>query len=875
MRGDKGRAVDNARPIATPHASSYAGALSAVAALTASGAILLLLLISHGDAISLRPAPLPATPTGAVPWLAALIGLALAAALLSTVLAGLLIRAIRIFSYSHAMRAYCQQELTRAGISRTRDLIPIRLASAPNALTRLDGMRRALALGTVGGGKTTLLMALARRGAAPLASLAATLGLRRIPALISLSGLAATIEAGGTAEAYLAAQFARLGSNGLAARASRMLTHGGLTLLCDDYDALDPTGRDLVNTALLVWTSAPNQRCQIIIVRDDAYVDQNQLSPSPLDAFPIERLQPLTARVLTRLLHSVVTPGGKVTAGPSALSVTSLMNPASATLRANLPVPAVARAFAAVVAHDHMPPVAYSAAMRRWLLLKRDAARAESEDAQRDLDPALIWGAIGASLQGEGRAAVPLDATRPMGECAAAWLTAHPPLMPVSFALQADLEFDANALEYGIKAGVEAGVLRRQVDGLGLAFAHSNLRLVAAAYWLDAMDNGLGRLNSALLTPAWVAPVVFWASARPEAMDVAPRLYRLTQSPDSVASRAGLARSSDVAPVALALALIAAIEGAEPLLISPAGNDPADYRLRFAIQQQLRDLLDAAAIMAADQMRQAALALALRQARARTQAALEASARALMRLERLDRLARAQLALALGLLGTTEAIEELIQQINQSDYTIRQAVRQALTYAGSDAIGVARSLAASAYPETSRRASEALALLSAAIPEASESASEAALSGLASADALQRRAAATTLGAVRASVALDALIARLDDTHLEVQGAAASALGRLGAPAGLAALRKRASAASPALRRTVAEALGEVSDPLSRPVLLGLLRDREAAVRAAAATALGAQRDPLAAGPLREAAGDPNPLVRRAAQAAAQRLTGA
>ena len=135
---------------------------------------------------------------------------------------------------------------------------------------------------------------------------------------------------------------------------------------------------------------------------------------------------------------------------------------------------------------------------------------------------------------------------------------------------------------------------------------------------------------------------------------------------------------------------------------------------------------------------------------------------------------------------------------------MRQAVEQALIYAGARAIPALQAVVRSGDAQTRHRAEESLRLLSGIAPAAGEAANDAAIAGLNSPDASQRRVAVTTLSAIGASQALNELIARLDDVNGEVRLAAAAALGQLGGKRALLALRRRANSDDARLRLAVA-----------------------------------------------------------------------
>jgi HEAT repeat protein len=849
---------------------SDTGGLVAVAALAVLITVFVVLLLSR--ALSTSGANL----TNA--WVATFVLAPLVVAAMTTTLAWAAIQYIRVVAYTRALRGYIGRELTRDGLDSGRRMVSLRSTGAHdgrsgNAAQRLASLPRALLLGDEGAGKSLTLLAVALRETSLRYSARVALGLAPLPTPIWLPGLANVLAAGMDPDAYLAAWFRRSGANGLAARVPQLLRRGALALLCDDYDMLDADGRSRIADTLEGWRRASKNRLRLIVACDRGVFERDLDSLDALAEFPIERLDPLKPDNIARAFFKS-TPEQRSTLNPTVYVSAALDRPIGPALT----TPALARALAECYEADQPPSLGLGQLLRQQLIVRRERALARLEPTERDgVDVALIWGALAASLIAAQRGYLSLDSALLMGEAAATWFTEHPPLMPVSFALQEEVTFETATLERALKAGVEAGVLRREVDGLGLTFSHPLLRKSAAAYWLEAQDNGLGRLNSELLAEEWITPVLFWAGARNDSLDLAQRIYRLTQSPESVARRTRFLRSADVAPVALALGLSVALVGGASWLLAQSASGSRDTRRWFAMQQELRDLLDATAITAANDVLRPSLMRALRQANGQVGPTFEASLDALIRLETLDRLARAQLVLLLGLLATPYALQRLLAIMGLPDITLRQAARQALLYAGAEAIPTLQALAGKqTATELRERANEALRLTMAATPEAPEIAGIAAISGLNSADPQQRRAAVTTLSAIRASDALDALIARLGDTNIDVRLAATQALAQLGAADGLAALRKYAHAQTTpaALRRAIAEALGANPEPQSVATLLELLRDRESIVRAAAATALGAQGDSRAIGPLREAASDVDPWVNQAAQAAVRRLTG-
>ena len=143
----------------------------------------------------------------------------------------LAIRFIRVMTYEHALRAYCDGRTGSSRYPGIRALLPLESVASGGsregdindtvkiamripdgeALRRLLSLRRSLLLGPGGAGKSITILALARRLSSPLASARAALGLGRIPALLSLPGLSDALATGSTPETYITRQIANFG----------------------------------------------------------------------------------------------------------------------------------------------------------------------------------------------------------------------------------------------------------------------------------------------------------------------------------------------------------------------------------------------------------------------------------------------------------------------------------------------------------------------------------------------------------------------------------------------------------------------------------------------------------------------------------------
>lgn len=875
--------------------SNYTGAMLMSAVLAALAALLIIVLLS-GSEVSATLSDLSQGPDHAVAhsdFLAVAIGGPALCALVAAFVVWRVIWVIRVTRYMRFVRDYCRDRLRRdapliaLGIHPTTTLLDSaseRPAEPVPTSALLRAHPRALLLGVSGAGKTTALLDVAH-SMCDRSFLSRTLfGVRReaLPMLISAPGAMRSIARAGSdanLAPYIAELLARLGTSGLGARAESLLRAGRVALLVDDYDKLDDDERDAFNTALQLVMSASRSGQLIVACETSAYASIVD-DLGPLSSVTRLAVAPIPLDDLTRALRKRQGKSQRVREKKGVAQGPLMSDMQDRPLGISLANAAIAAALSETVASGERIAWGRATLLRAYIKLAsasavvRDLASGDDEDtADIELQPALVWAALAASLQ-EGRYAyLPLDPTRTAGECVLDWLEYNPPPGPTDFALSIAPDLPLQRIERDIQAGLRTGILRRSLDGLTLGFAHTFVQLSAAAWWLDMRDDGLGRLNSQLLRPHWAAPVVFWAGAHETPSDLAQRVFRFANSPSSIAPRAGMSDSQDVYPQALALSLAAVLEGGEAQIAHMIARQETATPAFMLRQQDIRDLLDAAVVYGADPQRRQRMTRALERIQQEVGREFISGIGWLAREADVDRLLRAQLCLALGLAATPEAIDELMSLLTQSDPTMRQAVDQALLYAGSHAIPALHAEARGANPAIRRRAEEALRLLTASAT--GDAAGGTALASLNSPDASQRRVAVATLSAIGASGALNELIARLDDVNGEVRLAAAHALGQLGGKRSLLALRKRATSTDANLRLAVAQALGVDPAPGSTPTLLRLLKDRDARVRAAAATSLGAIADKRAVGPLREASEDADPWVRHAAQSAVKRYTRA
>ncbi len=136
---------------------------------------------------------------------------------------------------------------------------------------------------------------------------------------------------------------------------------------------------------------------------------------------------------------------------------------------------------------------------------------------------------------------------------------------------------------------------------------------------------------------------------------------------------------------------------------------------------------------------------------------------------------------------------------------------------------------------------------------------------LADANASVRRAAAQSLGNLRARRAVSALTTALGDKSREVRAAAAGALGNIDDPKAITALVKLLGDESAEVREQALNALSNFESDVPAAPIIALLGDARPDVRARAAAMLGNIGDRAAIAPLGKLMKDGSPEVRREA----------
>ncbi|MGH2517986.1 MAG: hypothetical protein ACRDHP_20275, partial [Ktedonobacterales bacterium] len=525
VRGGKG--ADGAEKAAT-----YRGSLSLLATLVMCFTFLCVVLLERpavGAALrTLAAAPGNLSQTS-ITTLAQLLVVPLVCALVAYVVAAQAVSLLRIALYRNHLHRYAEHWL--------RTYAPLRAAGIRLTGTRHDpdGTAQAatklpldsasvatlslLLLGGAGAGKTTALHILAfeltrRRKLIPLY-------LRRAPLPILLSAATFDGEAVFGAKGFLRLlqrQVGTFGTKGLAARLPRMVRRGRIVVLCDGLDELPALDRKQIGDALAGLLMGYTKHTTAIVSCDLRIYEEELRTLAPLKALERVVINEIATDEACEALRRRTSSGGsrRLTASDTrgALESHRLME--------SIRTPAGLAALMALNQGGETWPYGRGELLRSYARALCGGGAGERPDADRK---ALLLGALAVSLRVAGTRTLKIPRARSMGRVMVEWLDETPPLAPTELKLESHLIASPEEAESACQDALARGILLRTPDGAGIAFANSVLEATFAAWWLDLLDDGMGRLNAELLQGGWTLPVMLWLGAQRNPADLAARLY--------------------------------------------------------------------------------------------------------------------------------------------------------------------------------------------------------------------------------------------------------------------------------------------------------------------------------------------------------------
>src|SRR5690349_490740 len=548
----------------------------AVAGLLVGLLVFLVILTIQRDTLTPALDDLAAHPTTpsreTVTALGLFFGLPLAAALGSGLGLAVLIAWMRLWIYVRGVRRHTRRYLrihlppgaapVRPHARRRDD----RGASSGGEALALDALfktsRQVVLLGEAGAGKTVALHQIARRLTRRRMLPLVFLGLAPLPILLPLASYPFQDgEDGPSLVRHLARHVGIFSTRGLVARLPRRLRRRTL-LLCDGLDDVPAELRRDLCAQLAALANTPPRRVRVVVTTG---LDSYRLEPgtfAPLRGFDQWTMEGLREDEVVRALGTM-RPAASA-ARPSQAEIAKWLR--THALRTSAEQPAALAALCAIWAGGGELPRGRGELWRELLALRAgqiDATIDRGVEVEAGGGALDVLGRLASSLRRADTRVIRVDPFSDMGQAVTRWLEEEPPLAVTETSTPMSGDLDPVRVEAICRAALRIGVLHRTADGLALGFSQEPLEAAFAAMRLRAMDDGIGRLNAELLRREWMLPALLWAGvAASDAADLATRLSRLSDTPETTAMRAGLAAPDAAEPRALAVALAALAENA-------------------------------------------------------------------------------------------------------------------------------------------------------------------------------------------------------------------------------------------------------------------------------------------------------------------------
>jgi HEAT repeat protein len=754
------------------------------------------------------------------------------------------VRLLQLATYLDAVHIAADHRLRATTLSRLGYVargMPFAASGMPGSAevklaTLLGRTRGMLLLGDDGSGKSTALADFAhglssRRNLFPIA-----FGRRPLPVSLSLEWFARVTSGSADAlPASVAHQLRAFGASQLALRSIRALRHWNMVLLCDGLDEIPAAQRPEVAERLAVALGRAYPEARLVVTSSlGAYLTDSARLAS-LNALERVVLTGVPTDQAPRLVrHGVHSARARSLAARFAEQTTQAHG-----LGSQVSHPATLAALVIVLGAEQATLPGRGHLLRAYA----DVLCARAGDGARAEQVGRLMESLAGALRANNVAAIPHDPSDSAASAVRHWLerTSGP---------QATSRQDLDLI---VAAALRCGLLDMPRGADCIRFAARSVEAVFAALALERFSREAPSrpLPADLLEPQWCEPVLLWAGFGADPGWLAQRVLELPVS------------AGEWTTAAPALALAAALEAFAPALAGQPHHDAATAP--EAAGQQLRPVLDEVARRAPGAKGQQALIQQLAVIERYGLVDLTSHLVTLAQCGALSRIVRAQAIELLGGIASPASLDGLLELLPETDAVLRGAVDRAFASAGPLAVPRLQRTLGSEDERLRLRALEALG-------QGREGGIATIAAATTSEGAQEREIAARALGALRATDAIPALTALLDDRAEAVRLATIEALGRMGTTEAIPPLIAHAGAAQASVRAAIAAALGETRDATVLALLLTMLGDEVATVRAAAAEALGKLGDELAVQPLREHLGDTDPWAQASAATALRRL---
>lgn len=675
--------------------TSYRGSQVIFALLTSLLAFLLMFSLSSDPlASALHALRRNSSPifSGNLVFLAMFLLIPLISSSIVYIVTPLAVHALRVLLYAHRLHRYLDQHLRiyaplwRLGIepygatfsASGQAHIRGQDASSKALCGILKTSPNVLLLGDSGTGKSLSLLIYAHYLTRRRSLISLIWGRTPLPLLLSLSNADFSEQTGSSLlTELLMKQIAVFGTSGLVSEMPNVLRRSHIAILCDGLDKIPGQMRHSFCKELASIAAQPGKRRVVTTCHLQSYVE-NPTSCQSLHSFERVMIDSMPRRAVESVMYPSKTGGVRSRVGANAFDDQMVGH----ALDAVISVPAYLDQARRLRQAAQSLPYGRNELSQMFV-------EAVSHEMATDTVPAErirhVLADFAVTLIETGADAVPVLNHMSPGIAIWSWLRDYCP----SSQEDARTDIDISAAEFLVQRACAAGILCLSANGFRLGFANSVTQASFAAHWLATNFEHAKSIDPKFMHARWHLPFALWSAVPSAPPNIASLVLELANDPLATAMCADLPSQADVYPTLLSVSLVTVIERMTNLVARSAA-DPAFQPGADIAEQQLRGTLDQMQRYISDQDRAERMVANLHIVEHASGASLLTGIDFLVCRSQISRLARGQLVMLLGLIGSRAALGSLMELMRDPDVVIRQAVGQALAIVGDKAEPILR-----------------------------------------------------------------------------------------------------------------------------------------------------------------------------------------
>ncbi|WIG57299.1 MAG: hypothetical protein OJF49_000043 [Ktedonobacterales bacterium] len=599
----------------------------------------------------------------------------------------LAVHALRVLLYAHRLHRYLDQYLRvyaplwRLGVEPYGTTFS---ASGQAQIRGQDASSKALSdilkalpyvqlIGDSGTGKSLSLLIYAHHLTRRRSIASLIWGRSPLPLLLSLSNGDFSEQSGPSLlTRLLMEQIAVFGTSGLVSEMPNVLRRSHIAILCDGLDKIPVQMRHSFCKELASIAAQPGKQRVVTTCHLQSYLE-NPTSCRALHSFERVMIGGMPLRAVDSVMCSPKTGGVRGKGGASAFDEQLVGH----ALDAVISVPAYLDQVRRLRLAEQALPYGRNE-------LSQIFVEAVSHEMATDTMPAErirhVLADFAITLIETGADGIPLLHYTSPGVAIWMWLRDHGP----SSQEDACADLDMSAAETLVQRAYAVGVFCLSASGLQVGFANSVIQASFAAHWLATNFEHAKSIDPNYMHARWHMPFALWSALPSAPANIASLVLELANDPLTAALYADLPSQADVYPTLLSVSLMTGIERMTNFAARSAA-DPAFQRGADIAEQQLRGTLDQMQRYISDQEHAERMVANLHIVERASGVSLLAGIDFLVCRSQISRLARGQLIMLLGLIGSRAALGSLMELMRDPDVVIRQAIGQALAIVGDKA----------------------------------------------------------------------------------------------------------------------------------------------------------------------------------------------